>query len=463
MAPEGAPGEVHSARGAAGQTAAGASPRGEPSSGAAHPAGARRATRVPVSDTLAPQGRRGARGARARGAPAGSSDAARRARMTQLVRLSFLVLSWCCGRGATQVPAECGNPHTGLLASGEACKGFYAGSHAGFTTACGDGYRRGGGCEVGASFAFGRHDADGNAAIDAHEARGLLAAMGVPGDEMGANFEGVDRNHDGTMTLGEWELAGNMQPPIAMRVTAQSGLDRNFPAQSADFGAQFRSTLGQTYSGMLWIAFPIEGCDTLQGPPGIYTDKMVLMKRGQCEFCVKAKMAQQAGAKAVIVANTDESLVHMTVGSCGQDVTIPSIMIQHSVGTLLENVGHHEPAELVFPTCLDGGTVMPGYGMETCDDGNQDSADGCNPNCVRECGNSAIEGAEACDDGNLNDGDGCSSSCSLEPGFLECSPMGCESRCGDGLAVGGLGGCELGGERTIDKCARFALLPACFR
>jgi hypothetical protein len=43
------------------------------------------------------------------------------------------------------------------------------------------------------SFAFGRHDANGDATIDAQDHRGLLAAMGVTGDAMCVKFEDVDR------------------------------------------------------------------------------------------------------------------------------------------------------------------------------------------------------------------------------------------------------------------------------
>jgi len=54
--------------------------------------------------------------------------------------------------------------------------------------------------EVGVSFAFGRHDANGDTVIDAQESRGLLAAMGVTGDTMGDMFEDVDLNHDRKVT-----------------------------------------------------------------------------------------------------------------------------------------------------------------------------------------------------------------------------------------------------------------------
>jgi len=115
-------------------------------------------------------------------------------------------------------------------------------------------------------------------------------------------------------------------------------------------------------------------------------------------------------------------------------------MIPHSAGIELEAMS--EAVEVYFPTCFQGGTVMAGYGLETCDDGNPDSGDGCNSNCILECGNAVVEGAETCDDGNRTDGDGCSSTCSLEDRFVECGRTGCSSQCGDAVVVGGLGGCE---------------------
>ena len=370
------------------------------------------------------------------------------ARTPRLVFTVALVASWCFQNVATQVPAECGTPTSGLTGSAdEACQGFYDGAHAGFTTTCGDGYSRGGGCEVGLAFAFARHDADGDGAIDAKEAIGLLAAVEIDAAKMGAMFADVDKDHDGKMTVEEWELAGNIHPKLGMRVTRADGLDKSFLIESADFGEAFRHKLGTTYSLPLAVATPIEGCSALQGDGAAYQDSAVMLKRGGCEFCIKAKHAQEAGAKAAIVANNDETVLHMIPGTCGQDVTIPTIMVPLSVGTELEALG---TADIYFPTCLDGGTVMPGYGLETCDDGNTVSEDGCSSGCMIECGNNVINGQESCDDGNLEDGDGCSSACSLEPGFTECTRTGCSSQCGDGITVGGHDGCESAGRICSD-------------
>jgi len=77
-------------------------------------------------------------------------------------------------------------------------------------------------------------------------------------------------------------------------------------------------------------------------------------------------------------------------------------------------------------------------GSEQCDDGDNDSGDGCSPFCRREplcpegggacttaCGDGLllpidVTAGQECDDGNTVDGDGCSSACKIEPGF-ECT------------------------------------------
>jgi cysteine-rich repeat protein len=54
-------------------------------------------------------------------------------------------------------------------------------------------------------------------------------------------------------------------------------------------------------------------------------------------------------------------------------------------------------------------------GLESCDDGNTMSGDGCTATCIIEfCGNNVTEGPEQCDDGNRFDGDGCSATCEIE-------------------------------------------------
>lgn len=80
-------------------------------------------------------------------------------------------------------------------------------------------------------------------------------------------------------------------------------------------------------------------------------------------------------------------------------------------------------------------------GSEQCDDGNNDTGDGCSPwcalepdcssqhgcasnaGCVSSCGDDLKLAPEECDDGNVLDGDGCSSNCEIEDGF-DCQDIG---------------------------------------
>jgi fibro-slime domain-containing protein len=118
--------------------------------------------------------------------------------------------------------------------------------------------------------------------------------------------------------------------------------------------------------------------------------------------------------------------------------------------------------------CVDGGAV--GFcsdgqlddPIETCDDGNAVSGDGCTATCALEadfvcptpgddcvstvrCGDDKITGAETCDDGNDDAGDGCDATCIVEPGW-SCPIQGDDcvaAACGDGV-LAGLEECEDG-------------------
>ena len=89
---------------------------------------------------------------------------------------------------------------------------------------------------------------------------------------------------------------------------------------------------------------------------------------------------------------------------------------------------------------------------EDCDDGNNDSGDGCSSTCRREvvtCGNGVVEawGFEECDDGNLISGDGCSAVCTIEGTTCGNGMIEAGEQCDDGNNIAGDGcvGCRLEG------------------
>ncbi len=98
------------------------------------------------------------------------------------------------------------------------------------------------------------------------------------------------------------------------------------------------------------------------------------------------------------------------------------------------------------------------YG-EDCDDGNTQTGDGCDANCLHEgsistaeaiCGNGSVEKGEDCDDGNTDDGDGCAKNC-----INEGSEKG-GSFCGDGKITYGED-CDDGNTQNGDGCNSICL------
>lgn len=78
---------------------------------------------------------------------------------------------------------------------------------------------------------------------------------------------------------------------------------------------------------------PIKNVDQVKG-------NIVYIKRGGCSFTKKARMAQEAGAIAVVVANTDRETFGMSYTDDGQpfeNISIPCVMISSDVCEKLES------------------------------------------------------------------------------------------------------------------------------
>jgi cysteine-rich repeat protein len=85
---------------------------------------------------------------------------------------------------------------------------------------------------------------------------------------------------------------------------------------------------------------------------------------------------------------------------------------------------------------------------EQCDDGNDDSGDGCDANCTpTACGNAILTAGEECDDGNRVDGDGCDANCRA-------------TSCGNGVVTAGEE-CDDGNGASGDGCDANCTPTAC--
>ena len=111
-----------------------------------------------------------------------------------------------------------------------------------------------------------------------------------------------------------------------------------------------------------------DGCDTVINGE-VLNGKIVVIRRGNCEFGAKILNAEKQGAVAVIMVNnvaTDP--ISMGVGAVGDMVTIPSIMVSQADGEAIIAAISSETinASLVLPDRLDGdfdnGIIIHEYG-----------------------------------------------------------------------------------------------------
>lgn len=173
---------------------------------------------------------------------------------------------------------------------------------------------------------------------------------------------------------------------------------------------------------------------------------------------------------AARTADADYSAAPLTSVQDAAAVGTPSVSVESATEL------HTSSATSAPPDQTSPNVTIPGCGdgligaLEQCDDGNDESGDGCSRLCRVElgskcagepsvcllttCGDAIREGAEGCDDGNVVPFDGCSSNCASEP---QCEPgAGCHSPCGDGLVVGEEcdDGNDVSGDGCSDVCTR---------
>ena len=97
-----------------------------------------------------------------------------------------------------------------------------------------------------------------------------------------------------------------------------------------------------------------DGCGAFTNAAAV-AGKVAIVRRGTCGFAVKAKNAQLAGAKAVIIANNALNAGPMGMGGTDPTVTIPAIAVGTNVGTSLIDAGTFQSAGFVpHPTRIAG-------------------------------------------------------------------------------------------------------------
>ena len=188
-----------------------------------------------------------------------------------------------------------------------------------------------------------------------------------------ANFSTPNDGSGGRMQMFLWSTA-----PISysLQVSAPATVAGSYPAVEGTFSTANRLATKGPISGQLGLFIDAgsspatsEACGTHSGSP--LTGKIALLYRGTCNFSVKAKNAQLAGAIAVIVVNNIAGAPTVMPGT-DNTVTIPAVMISMADGNRLAaqaangiQVTLPKPTTNATPALdgdLDNGIVVHEYG-----------------------------------------------------------------------------------------------------
>jgi PA domain/Domain of unknown function (DUF4214) len=127
------------------------------------------------------------------------------------------------------------------------------------------------------------------------------------------------------------DLRGVLGSPRA-RVNTPSAIAGNYAVGTADFGQQV-STAGTTAN--VAQAAPNDGCSALANASAV-SGRIALIDRGGCNFTVKVKNAQNAGAVGVIMVNNVTPGV-IQMGGGDASIVIPALMISLADGGTLKS------------------------------------------------------------------------------------------------------------------------------
>jgi Zn-dependent metalloprotease len=144
-------------------------------------------------------------------------------------------------------------------------------------------------------------------------------------------------NGAGTDSPGPVRTVGSCSAFSGARVVvinSPASIAQTCPAGTAVFGPAVTGTgiTGDVVLADDGVAPGSDACTAL--PAGSMTGKVGLVDRGTCGFAVKVKIAQDAGAIAVVVANNAEAVI--TMGGADPTITISSLMIALSKGNAIK-------------------------------------------------------------------------------------------------------------------------------
>lgn len=122
-----------------------------------------------------------------------------------------------------------------------------------------------------------------------------------------------------------------------LQVTAPAGLAGDLNSQGATFGpvGTYSLTKDVVVANDTGGVSGTDGCEMITNAPAV-SGKIALMDRGNCNFSVKAKNAQLAGAAGVLIANNAAGGAPAGVGGTDPTVTVPTQGISFEDGVKIK-------------------------------------------------------------------------------------------------------------------------------
>jgi subtilisin family serine protease len=179
---------------------------------------------------------------------------------------------------------------------------------------------------------------------------------GSPG--VAKNALSVASSVDASSVLGAFAVTANTAPSPLVPL----GL---YPASLAAFGPQ---TFNQS-GNLAYYTVGDLGCSAY--PADTFSGKIALINRGTCNFAVKVKNAQNAGALGVLMVNNTNAFP-APMGGTDPTITIPTMMTSLAVGTSLRTdmaggtvtvlLSTDNTAIMLDPTIVDTGSTFSSRG-----------------------------------------------------------------------------------------------------
>ena len=151
-----------------------------------------------------------------------------------------------------------------------------------------------------------------------------------------ANFSTPNDGAKGRMQMFLWSVPG----ASTFRVNSPAPIATIYPSVESTFSTNNKiGTLGSITGDLVLVndaSSTSLGCTTPFINAAALAGKVALIDRGTCNFVVKVKNCQNAGAIAVIVINNIAGAAN-TMGGSDNSITIPAFSISLADGTILKN------------------------------------------------------------------------------------------------------------------------------